>query len=541
MTTIGKLACASLLAAVSAGAAPTIRRGGVVNAASYVSPGLPNYGIARGSVFVVFGDDLGPEPLKQADFPLPSSAGLGGTSVQVTVGGVMVDAIMVYTSAQKLAAILPSRTPTGNGSVTVTYNGETSAPSPIQVLQNGFAVFTRNQSGSGPALAENYISDSEQSANTLDDSARPGQTILLYGTGLGPVSFDETGPPQPEDFDVNVEVYVGGKPARVLYKGRSSCCAGVDQIRFVVPESVQGCYVPVVVRTGDFIRNFATIAVEPDGKPCSDPNRLSLDDLQRIQNGESFRIGSISLGRSAIIGKADLNKDSGAASFVQYDASQWLGENLYGLYPGACTVFTFRFDAAGQFFDPLQAKQLDAGAVISINGPNGSKQLVKNNGSYSGILGGSQGAPDFLEAGTYVIDNGAGGADIGAFHTTVNIATPLVWTNVDNVSSRPRETGITVTWSGADPNDLVSITGISITREGGASFTCAERVSAGQFTVPPIVLSSLPVSETAANGPGSPAGNLTVSNSSNSKFTAPGLDAAYFTFSNSTSKTVAYR
>jgi uncharacterized protein (TIGR03437 family) len=50
---------------------------------------------------------------------------------------------------------------------------------------------------------------------------------------------------------VDAEVYVGGKRAAVTYKGRSGCCAGIDQIVFTVPEGVEGCYVPVVVKTGD--------------------------------------------------------------------------------------------------------------------------------------------------------------------------------------------------------------------------------------------------------------------------------------------------
>jgi len=32
---------------------PVIRANGIVNAASHISPGLPNYGIAQGSMFIV--------------------------------------------------------------------------------------------------------------------------------------------------------------------------------------------------------------------------------------------------------------------------------------------------------------------------------------------------------------------------------------------------------------------------------------------------------------------------------------------------------
>jgi hypothetical protein len=48
-----------LMAALPLAAQPVIRaQAGVVNAASYSSPGLPNSGIAQGSVFVVIGKNL---------------------------------------------------------------------------------------------------------------------------------------------------------------------------------------------------------------------------------------------------------------------------------------------------------------------------------------------------------------------------------------------------------------------------------------------------------------------------------------------------
>src|SRR5437867_2523074 len=37
---------------------PVIRAGSVVNAASHISPGLPNYGVAQGSMFIVKGQGL---------------------------------------------------------------------------------------------------------------------------------------------------------------------------------------------------------------------------------------------------------------------------------------------------------------------------------------------------------------------------------------------------------------------------------------------------------------------------------------------------
>jgi uncharacterized protein (TIGR03437 family) len=82
--------------------------------------------------------------------------------VKVTVNGKTVDALMYYTSATQVAALMPSSTPTGGfGSanpnaqvtITVTYNGEDSAPTSFQgVVLTNLGLFTLDSSGSGPAI-----------------------------------------------------------------------------------------------------------------------------------------------------------------------------------------------------------------------------------------------------------------------------------------------------------------------------------------------------------------------------------------------------
>jgi len=113
------LAC--LLFAATASAVPTIPAGGVVNGASFVAVGLPGDGIARGSMFAVFGTDLGPAEFAGAP-SLPLGTTLGGTSISVTVSGVTRSAFMLFSVAGQLAAVLPSDLPAGTGTLTVTYD-----------------------------------------------------------------------------------------------------------------------------------------------------------------------------------------------------------------------------------------------------------------------------------------------------------------------------------------------------------------------------------------------------------------------------------
>src|SRR4051794_28337290 len=121
-------------------AQPVVSSGGILNAASYSLPGLPNSGIAQGSMFLVFGTGLGPAGISQVSaFPLPFT--LAGTSMKVTANGVSSDVPMVYTLASQICGILPSATPVGNASLTVTYNGQTSAPVTFKVVKTAVGIF----------------------------------------------------------------------------------------------------------------------------------------------------------------------------------------------------------------------------------------------------------------------------------------------------------------------------------------------------------------------------------------------------------------
>ena len=549
-----------LLAAFSPAAfAQTPSVTGALNTASYIVPGLPNSGLAQGAMIAIFGSNLGPASIAQpAGFPLPTA--LGGTSVRFTVGGTTTNGILVYSLATQVGAIIPSATPVGAGTVTVTYNGATSAPLNIQIVKSAFGIFTLNQAGSGPAIAQVFKTQASQPVNTLVEAANPSSTITLWGTGLGPVSGNEAAGALPGDLGTDLEVLVGGKPATLRYRGRSGCCSAIDQIVFDVPSGVSGCYVPVSVRIGTIVSNATTMSIAASGSICSDP-QLSPQDLQTAQSTGVFRSGSVVLGRVsvdvAIAGFTSTSKiDTGSGVFVRYTLQELLASQRFaGNTVGTCNSFNFN-GSTGARTDPIQPVTLDAGSVINVNGPKGAKQLTRDalsgfysaNFATSSQIGGIPGLPPtvtgdpYLEPGTYNVDNGGGGANVGGFRATITVPSNFVWTNQAAVTNVVRASGQDVTWSGGNANDFVSISGFSFTpgtNPVGAGFTCLAPASAGRFTVPAAVLLALP--PVTGGGP-TPGGFFTVSYSSNPvRFTATGLDAAYLIFANSTTKSVNYQ
>jgi hypothetical protein len=83
--------------------------------------------IAQGSIFVLFGQNMGPATtVGVSTFPLPPV--LGGTSLTITSGSTKLPCPMIYSSCHQVAAILPSNTPVGSVEISVTISA-TQEPS----------------------------------------------------------------------------------------------------------------------------------------------------------------------------------------------------------------------------------------------------------------------------------------------------------------------------------------------------------------------------------------------------------------------------
>ncbi len=504
MSHILKLPGFMLACALGAAAAPTIT--GIFNAASWVPSGLANGSIAQGSIFVVTGSGLGPATLQQQfTYPLPATQGLAGTSIQVVVGSQGFDCPMIYSSDGQVAAVLPSRTLLGTGTLNLLYQGN-RATFPIRVVQSSFGMFAINQGGSGPAVVTGTAYDVKTPVN----AAHPGDVLVAWGTGLGATTGDETQPPAQVDLNSGAQVFVGNQAATVLYAGRGSS-PGVDQINFVVPAGVSGCYVSLAVQVRGVISNFTTLPVAPAGQSvCSDVGQFTPGDLQRIQSAGRLNFGLVSLIR------APGAQDQASAAFEAIGGSAFLSRlGVTGAVPsaGSCAVNEF---AAGTYPLAGGSPGLDAG-TLTLRGPSGTQTLP--------VTG-----SNMLNPGTYTI-SGSGGAKIGPFSVTFNFPPPIAWTNIGSATLIARGQDFTVTWSGASPNDVIALTGTTTAPASAAGqaatiqFVCAAPASAGQFTVPALVTALLPLNGMASDT--LPGVALSLTAVPVTTFHASGLDTGY--------------
>lgn len=482
----------------------------VENAASNLDPRMPNAGIAQGAIFVVYGQGLGPANTLVAPAPFQSTT-LSNTSVTVTVGNVSVNAPLYYTSSGQVAALLPSNTPLGTGTVTVTYNNQTSAKMPISVVVNNVGIFTVDSSGTGPAIVT-YPDYSLVSSfrgvhcggpNTTCGAANPGDVLSLWATGLGPVNGnDGSGAGLGQNMsNIPVTVWLGGVQAPVTYQGRSGCCEGEDQIVFTVPNNAPpGCAVPLVVQIDNLVSNSTVMPVANGSRTCPYFTTPAAD-ISQLATLSSFTFGDVELDH--------LLNDSGSG-FV--DTASGLFANISGLPPltqafwpsftdnqpmGTCTVMGAR--APGDvFFNNLvnngYVKILDAGSTFTVMGPKGNMNVQLTSGNPSTLS--ASGA--FLVPGDYTI-TGTGGKDIGAFtaHITIPPTPTLTSPSNPNNLTITRSKGMTLTWnpSGSTGRAEVVISAY-IDPNTAAQARCITSAAAGTLTIPPFVLMALP----ATNG-----------------------------------------
>ena len=478
----------------------------VENSASNISQALPNSPIAQGSIFIVQGSDLGPANISVASAAFQSTT-LGGTSVAVTVGGTTVNLPMYYSSAGQLAVLLPSNTPIGTGTITVTYAGSTSQSAPITVVANNPGIFTVDSSGQGPGIVtySDYSLVSAAKAtncggpNTVCGAANPGDTLILWATGLGPVNGDDTsGAGLGVAINVSLTLFLGGVAITPSYQGRSGCCIGEDQIVFTVPNNVPtGCAVPLVLQINGGISNSVMMQVAVGSRNCTatNPAYASQNLEQAAAAGQVGGYADIKLAPGGT-GNPDAVKFSfGKITSYNAGTQPFFVSYFDDLAPGTCGVYNNLLSTVSP---PAGFGNADAGSSFTIIGPNGT--LTEPSG-FSQLD--SNGA--FLAPGAFTV-SGTGGADIGAFKANVTIPPAAVLTT-PNPSNFPasitRSNGLTVAWTGGGANATVGIQLFGATDNTGltgAQVKCYVPTSAGTFTIPGYILSALPAGNNGSFG-----------------------------------------
>jgi len=215
-----------------------------VNSGSYTTS------LAPGSVAAVFGTNL----------PTSASAGarVGGQTAQVLLA-----------AAAQWSVAVPYSAATGSSTVAV----GASAPFPITLAKYAPALFSADSSGTGTVLAQRLLASGTPSVSAAAP-AMPGDTIILYATGLGAIDANGNASPLPT-------VTVGSQPVTVVTAMAVSANPGTYQVNIQLPVATPSGSLPVILSIGGSSSQSLTLPVGVLTGPV----------ITNVENGGSFLPG----------------------------------------------------------------------------------------------------------------------------------------------------------------------------------------------------------------------------------------------------------
>jgi uncharacterized protein (TIGR03437 family) len=217
---------------------PAISQGGVADPWTYTP------GIAPGAWISIFGTNLATTPTTWApvaDAPLPTNVG----GVTVSIAGIL--APVSYVSPGLINALVPALVPLNQVAIVVTNNGVPSAPYQVTATEFLPAIYSTAVGGTDPPLyyvtAVDPVTGELVGKVSLNNplvkrAAQPGETIDLYGLGLGPAATFTTDTAFSGFYNVtsNFVITINGVPITPQFAALVG--PGLYQIRVTIPASM---------------------------------------------------------------------------------------------------------------------------------------------------------------------------------------------------------------------------------------------------------------------------------------------------------------
>jgi uncharacterized protein (TIGR03437 family) len=569
------LAALALILPATATAQPVINA--VTNNFGGPLPGLPNYGIAPASTLIIYGSAM----CDNVPLVVQSSSGAGlpntlnGMEIFVNVKGVVTTPHIYYAVPTQVAAVLPSTTPVGTGTITVKYKGQTGV-APITVTKSAFGILTANGAGSG--LVKAY--DLNYKEITPTASAAPGQTIILWGSGLGAdtANNDRTYPMKQDNLN-NATVYIGGVKADVIYAGRS-LFPGVDQIDVTLPalgaapafEAASfegqtgpsaatgfrtGCSDSVVVVAGDNSSNFTTLPVALNNGVCEDTaygitgNGFPQSKLTTLTVG-GMSILQITQPNAALPAPQTYSTYYDVGGDFFSEPGRYFGNSAPFVSPGSCIESSTSTKPSTSTAPPV-LNPLNVGTPIVLTGGDPftvsiPEVITTPFAYYSATF-----VTPTLTNGTQLIFAAPGSSEISPFTVSttwqdlITLQSPpvsggsatsqgqlIARSSGSSTNTITESQGQLITWTDGPPNSWVIVSGTSNAPAVSlnVTFYCAALASDGQLLLPPYLLDTLP--------PG--VGTLFVENETQPQpFTVKGIDFGYTVTGLVSSENVTYQ
>ncbi len=318
----------------------------------------------------------------------------------------------------------------------------------------------------------NVSPNGDVSLNSPTNSALPGSFISIYGTGNGPVSNSPTdGAPAPSSplaagsggspaFDFSS----GGSEGPAFWEGRAPGLVGVDQFNFLVPTTVrQGCAVPLQIVNGN-ISAPVTISIGSGGV-CVDPPVQGYGEIAWEKTTTTGADSSVTATEAVTISiQASPGRQPPDRQVYQ---EQKTLPGAYTYFGPQCPVPGYRSLGAGTITaqapaaSPLVASltPLVQGTVFNILPGGGFTSASQTqSGQVSGLTVYQAMLPSgTIRPGSFNIA-ASGGADVGAFQSSVQIGSPIqVTTPLAGAVLHSNGPAFPIHWTGGDQTAWVTV------------------------------------------------------------------------------------
>jgi uncharacterized protein (TIGR03437 family) len=230
----------------------------------------------------------------------------------------LISAPVISVDGSEITFVVPQDVPLGPAQAIYKVSGDTTKWVEVDVVPANFTI-TAIQTATAAGTAN---------LNDLSHPVQPGQSVALWGTGLGLTPASSVG------------VTLGGVAQKVQYAGPAPNLIGVNQVNFQVSAGVpDGCYLPVIVSVGQS-SSTTYLAKTSDGSPCPHPFHLAAADLQNLDRGNVLEVGEIQVQSNIVAVTPDhaSRQESASVSFSTLaggdlanaiENNQWPG--FYGL------------------------------------------------------------------------------------------------------------------------------------------------------------------------------------------------------------------
>jgi uncharacterized protein (TIGR03437 family) len=489
------LALCSLSATIAWCQKPVIFPSGVVNAASYQAASSQEWaGLPAGpSLISIFGQNLAGCTQAATTTPLPTE--ICGTSVMVRGES----APLLYVSPGQINLEGGYFTPVNGANqwdlVVTTANGSSDAYQFNPFSEPSFGIFTQDSSGCGQGAVLNNAADGSLSVNSPANSASPGDYLSVFGTGLFVPNYAPGYPPpgSPAPFSPLAATqcsgalldFVSGGIGPGCWSGLTPGLVGVDQINIQLSDTArEGCTVPLQIFPSSIttVSQPVTISIHQGGGQCSDPPSTGYGEITwekaitTAASGSTSESDTLTVSLQASPGRQapPTATDSDTFEYVYFGPSCPI--------PGYRSLDAGTIQSQGPGLLPTQASvmPMPSNWVMPIDG--GPSYIQQSQASGLTVYQASLPAGT-IQPGSFTV-NATGGADVGAFQSSVQIGSGIQINTPIAGQTFPNNQPLTIDWTGGDPNSQVTFRLVQHFGDSDYNFVIRAHASDGNVSVP---------------------------------------------------------